>query len=36
MAMKQVATELIGTFVLIFAATATPIVNEKTGDQSLC
>jgi aquaporin NIP len=28
---RKIATELIGTFVLIFAATATPIVNEKTG-----
>lgn len=27
---RKFATELIGTFVLIFAATATPIVNEKT------
>lgn len=28
---NQIAAEFIGTFVLIFAATATPIVNEKTG-----
>ena len=27
---NQIAAEFIGTFVLIFAATATPIVNEKT------
>ncbi|KAH9312180.1 hypothetical protein KI387_027215 [Taxus chinensis] len=28
---RKVGAEFIGTFMLIFAATATPIVNEKTG-----
>jgi aquaporin NIP len=28
---RKVASEFLGTFILIFAAAATPIVNEKTG-----